>query len=150
MEWKLNFRNDGILEIKSNGTSSIGDFKKLVEEVISDTRWNPGMNTISDLRDVDVKVVKQDDIYSVENIHKQYNNELGNGKIAAILDTDIGFGLGRTYEAISSRNIKSSIMIFRNYEDGMEWIQNKENRLLMLWKFRLRKIFLKEGIVKSV
>jgi hypothetical protein len=126
MEWKLNFRDDGILEIKSNGTFSIDDFKKLIEEVISDTRWKPGMDTISDLSEVDVKDIKHDDIHSTENIHKQYNDELGNGKIAAILNTDIGFGLGRTYEAISSRNIKSSIMIFRNYEDGMGWIQGKE------------------------
>jgi hypothetical protein len=127
MEWKLKFRNDEILEIKSSGTFSVDDFGKLVEEVVSDSRWKPGMNTISDLREVDVKDISKDDIHSVEIVHKQFNDELGNGKIAAILDTDIGFGLGRTYEAISNKNIKSSLMIFRNYEDGMEWIQGKEH-----------------------
>ena len=125
MEWKLNFRDDGILEIISRGRYSIEDLKIKIEQLISDPRWKPGMNTIADFREMDVNITLKD-IYSTRKVHALYDNKLGEGKVAMILKTDLAFGIGRSYESISEGLVKARIKIFRNYEEGLEWIQGEE------------------------
>ena len=123
MEWKLNFRDDGIMEIIARGDFSVDDFKKMTEQIIADPRWKPGINTISDFRDLNINNIDFKDIYKIEKIHLKFDDEIGSGKIALIFEKDLGFGMGRSYEAISNRVIKSKIRTFRNYEDGINWIR---------------------------
>ena len=49
----------------------------------------------------------------------------GEGKIATILNSNLAYGFSRIYQAISSTQVKSKIMTFRNYERGVDWIQGK-------------------------
>jgi hypothetical protein len=126
MEWKLNFRDDGILEIKSSGLFCNDDLKKMIEQIISNPKWEKGMNALADFREVDIKKIKFKDIQKTKDIHSQFSDIVGSGKIAAILSSDLGYGLSRSYEAISNRHVKSKMMTFRKYENGMEWIKRGE------------------------
>lgn len=127
MEWKLNFRDDEILEIRSSGIFSNDDLKKMIEQIVSNPKWKKGMNSIVDFRDVEIKGLKLNDIYKTKDIHAHFSDMVGSGKIAAILNTDLGYGLSRSYEVIANRHVKSRMMTFRDYDNGMEWIQGGQN-----------------------
>jgi hypothetical protein len=125
MDWSLNFLNDEILEIKTSGIFSIDDLTEMIEQVVVDPKWKPGMNIIADFREIDVKGVNVTEIYKVKNLHVQYNDIAGEGKIAIILNSNLAYGFSRIYQAISSTQVKSKIMTFRDYDSGVEWIQGK-------------------------
>ena len=128
MEWKLIFRDDGILEIKSHGRYTIRDFLKMIEQIVMNPKYKPGMDTIADFRDVDVMNVNVNDIYQTKDIHVQFSDMTGTGKIAAIFSSDIGYDLSRSYEEISNMHVKSKMKTFRNFENGLEWILGRECR----------------------
>ena len=125
MDWELNFREDEILEMKTSGIFSFDDLTKMVEQVMDDPKWKPGMNVIADFRDVDVKGVNVNEIYRAKNLHVQYNDMAGEGKIATILSSNLAYGFSRVYQSISNSHVKSRIMSFRDYENGIDWIQGK-------------------------
>lgn len=125
MDWKLIFREDEILEMKPSGVFSFADLTKMIEKVVVDPKWKPGMNVIADFRDVDVKGVNVKEIYEAKNLHVLYNDIAGEGKIATILSSNLAYGFTRVYQAISSTHVKSKIMPFMDYENGIDWIQGK-------------------------
>ncbi len=125
MDWYLNFRDGEIMEIKASGIFSLDDIKKMIEQVASDPKWKPGMNIIADFRDIDVKGISVTEIYKAKNLHIQYNDIAGEGKIATILGSNLAYGFSRVYQAITSTHVKSQIMTFREYEHGMDWIRGK-------------------------
>lgn len=122
MEWSLIFRDDGILEIKTSGIFSNDDLRNMIEQILSNPKWEKNMNTIADFREVNIKKIKFKDILTTKSIHAQFSDMVGSGKIAAILNSDLGYGLSRSYEAISCRHTKSRIMTFRDYNNGMKWL----------------------------
>ena len=115
----------GSAELSFKSTEEIVVPKKLIEQVIENPRWKPGMNVIADFREVDVKGVNVKEIYEAKNLHVYYNDLAGEGKIATILSSNLAYGFSRVYQAIASTHVKSRIMTFRDYDNGMEWIQGK-------------------------
>ena len=125
MDWKLNFRDDEILEMKTSGTFSFDDLTKMIEHIVANPKWKPGMNIIADFREVDVRGINVKEIYEAKNLHVLYNDMAGEGKIATILSSNLAYGFSRVYQAISSTHVKSQIMSFRDYNDGIDWILGK-------------------------
>lgn len=125
MDWKLNFQDDEILEMKTSGDFSIDDLLEMVEQAAVNPKWKPGMNIIADFRELDVKGVNVAEIYKAKNLHVQNNDIAGEGKIAIILSSNLAYGFSRIYQAISSTQVKSQIMSFRNYDNGVDWVKGK-------------------------
>lgn len=125
MDWQLNFRDDEILEMKTSGIFSFDDLTKMIEQIIVDPKWKPGMNVLADFREVDVKGVNVNELYKAKNLHIHYNELAGEGKIATILSSNLAYGFSRVYQAISSSYVKSRVMTFRDYDSGIDWIQGK-------------------------
>ena len=126
MDWNHDFRDDGILELKCNGKFSNSAFLKIFLQVTSDPMWRPGMNVLADFRDVNFDEVQFDDIIESIDVHVQFNEFIGESKIAAIHLSDNGLRLGKIYEVISRLSVKSKINTFKNYEDAVEWVQLHE------------------------
>ena len=127
MDWELNFRDDDILEMKTFGTFSFDDLTNMIEQVTGNPKWKPGMDVIADFREVDVRGINVKEIYEAKNLHVLYNDKAGEGKIATILSSNLAYGLSRVYQAISRTHVKSQIMTFRDYNNGINWIQGKLN-----------------------
>ena len=122
MEWRLDFRKDGTLEIKAFGTFTNSDLIKMAEQIITNPEWKPGMDAIADFRDVTSGNMKISDLFLSRDIHAQFDNMAGKAKIAVILQEKSGYFLSRAYEAIASMYIKSKIKSYDNYEEAVEWI----------------------------
>lgn len=123
MDWNINFRENGILEINYTGKFSNDAFLKVFELVILDSRWKPGTSIIADFRDVFFDDINLDDVFISVSMHSQFNEFIGEGKIAAIHSNDNGLRLGQLYEKISSFMVKSKISSFKDYEAAIDWIQ---------------------------
>jgi hypothetical protein len=122
MDWKINFRDDAILEIKCAGKFSNDSYLRVFEHIVLDPRWRPGKSIIADFRDVVFDGIYFDDVLLSVSMHSQFNDYLGEGKFAAVHSSDNGLRLGKLYAGISSFNINSNISAFKDYEEAIEWI----------------------------
>ncbi len=127
MDWILDFRKDGILEIRASGMFTNGDLIKMAEQIITHPLYKPGMNAVADFRNVTSNGMKISDLFLSRDIHAQFDNIAGKAKIAVILEEKAGFFLSRAYEAIASMYIKSKIKSFEDYEEGFKWVFSNED-----------------------
>lgn len=123
MDWNINFRDDGILEITYSGDFSQADYLKVFEKFILEPGWKPGMCIIADFRKVNFVDMSIDDVITSVDMHSQFNDLLGNCKIAAIHSNIEGLKLGNLYKQISDLKTNSNIVTFSDYDDAVEWIQ---------------------------
>jgi hypothetical protein len=124
MDWKLNFLADNILEIKAHGTFSNDSLIKMCEQIIRNPEWKRGMNAIADFREVNTNGMSPGDLFISRDIHVQFDNMAGDGKVAVILDMNPGAILGRAYIKLADIYVKSELKSFTDYEKGMKWLKN--------------------------
>ena len=122
MDWTLNFRDDGILDLKCSGSYSNNDLLLMIEQTILDPRWETGMNILLDFRDIIFKDIHYNDIIITRDIHVQFNEFIGTGKIATIHSNDFGYEIGRLYEELAEGSASSKISIFKDYDLGIRWL----------------------------
>lgn len=126
MEWKLNFLDDDILEIKAHGAFSNDSLIRMCERIVMDARWKPGMYALADFREVNAKGMKLGDLFISRDIHLQFDNMAGKGKVAVILDSNPGMILSQAYIKLANIYVKSELKSFTDYEEGMKWLRIRE------------------------
>jgi hypothetical protein len=81
-------------------------------------------NCIWDFREADVAEMQTDHVESLARTIKQVIPDEAAGKTAIVVGGDLGFGLGRVYEAYAGIvNQPEDIMVFRTIEDAHEWMK---------------------------
>ena len=123
MEWNLIFRDDEILEMITVGKFSKDDLIKMTLQFLTNQKWKAGTNIIADFRDVDLRHLKINDVFDIKKLHIRLDSMIGDGKVAAIIDSNLSYGFSRAYESISTSYVRSRIMSFRNYDTGIKWIK---------------------------
>ena len=48
----------------------------------------------------------------------------GDAKIACVVSSDVGFGMGRMYEILSDK-LPQQVCVFKKMEDAKDWIKTK-------------------------
>lgn len=127
MDWEYDLIDSDILMIKSSGEFSSYDLLNMIKQISGDKRWKPDKNIILDFRELNLANINLEDIYLSVFIHSQFNDVIGEGKIAAIHKDYPGFGLSELYEGVSSRFVKSKYATFRDIGNALEWINGIGN-----------------------
>lgn len=122
MKWKLNFQKNDILEVKAGGVFTNEDFLIMAEKVVLNPKWRPGMSAVVDFRKVSGTNMSLNDLLLARDIHMQFDNVAGKGKIAVIVAEKTDRFLLLAYEAIASMCIRSKIRCFEDYKKGIEWL----------------------------
>ena len=123
MNWKFDFMDNGILEIKVKGTFAIDEFRKLIQEMISDSRWKPGLNKLFNSKDLDVKILHTNTLYNIGKVQQEFEEEIGGGKLALFVQDAMDYGTGVSYKNIVDKEIESRVKIFLNYDKAIEWLK---------------------------
>ena len=127
MKWTLIFRDDEILEIKAFGSFTNMDLIFMIEQIISDPRWKPGMDAVADFRFVSSYDIKLNDLFLSIKIHKQFENMAGKGRIAVILGDKTSMLLSHAYKIIAFMYMKIKFRSFDDYEAAFKWLAGDMN-----------------------
>lgn len=122
MEWRFNFINDGIIEVKTKGVFSLEDFQKMIVQMSSDSRWMPGINRLYDNRELNIKATDINTMYNIGMIQKEFENKIGKGRLALLVKDIADYGSGQLYQNVVNGRIESEVNIFTSYEKAMEWV----------------------------
>jgi hypothetical protein len=80
-------------------------------------------NSLWDLREADLTEISTEDIESLARMMKETLPDELSGKTAIVVTGDLGFGLGRAYEAYADVTKQpEDIMVFRTIEEAHEWL----------------------------
>jgi hypothetical protein len=84
------------------------------------------MNTLWDLREADVSSFPSNQVQHVQSFVSKYWGEGGKNRSALVVSADVAYGLSRMYEIISEGKTEGKIMVFRDYDEALNWVQSKE------------------------
>lgn len=127
MKWTLDFRDDGILEIKAFGKFSNMDLIFMAEQIVTNPGWQPGMDVVADFRFVSSYGIRLSDLFLSCNIHKQFENMAGKGRIAVILSDRTSMLLSHAYKIIAFMCMKIRLRSFNDYEAAFKWLAGDMN-----------------------
>ncbi len=111
--------NNNILIVKINELLSIEELKKAARILFQSGDIPYDINTIYDLQEMDFSNINAE--FGEKLILFRQSLNRGNAKIACVTSTDLGFGLGRMYEAMSDQ-LQQRIRIFRSMDEAKAWL----------------------------
>lgn len=121
-----------ITQIKDNlrihtitGIISTGEIMKHLRNFYSSPDYSPAMNSLWDLRDADFSEVKPHEIRTLMEMVKGHWGQNGSARSALLVTKDLDFGLARMYEMLMDGGTAGSVMVFRDHDEAVEWLEEK-------------------------
>ena len=123
MNWIVEFIEDkDYVRVVMEGEFNADDHLRMVEDVLAQKYWKPGMNILLDSRKVDYRnadlaVMRQ----AADNIIK-FDKEIGLGKAANLMGSIPNFGKGRQFELLTDEKILSNVAVFLDENQCLRWL----------------------------
>jgi hypothetical protein len=86
----------------------------------ADPRIEPGMNSLSDMREIEVGFTT-DGVSRVIDVMTKTRGRRGLAKAAIVVSSDVAFGMGRMLE-LRAGELDPSFRIFRDMDAAREWV----------------------------
>lgn len=123
MKWTVEFSSSlSIVKIVTGGIFTVDDHLKMVEDIISQPFWKPGMDTLFDHRNLefvktDIQIMK-----AVSENHKKFEKQIGGGKAAILMKSLTDFARGRQFELLTGSSVSAKLNIFMDERKALEWL----------------------------
>ena len=94
----------------------------MLEMVVYSKEFQPEVSTLWDVREYNFDATNIDFFNRINDIRKLFPSR-GKAKVAIVVDSDLGFGMGRVFEQLSEVNsFPQKIKIFRKLEKAEQWL----------------------------
>jgi len=104
------------------GEATFEQLDQFLKKITSSDEYSADLPAIWDLRRFDFKVMDSKLLRSVIRMRERYPQRDG-VRIALVVDSDVGFGVGRMYELITAvRRNPQTTKVFRDFADAERWI----------------------------
>jgi len=115
------YYENGIIYGAFKSPLSIGEVKKTFAVLTNSTQFPADANTLWDLRELDFTQVDHDMEKQLITMREQHP-ERGEARIAFVVSNDLGFGMMRRYEMLST-NLPQQICVFKDFGEAEAWLQ---------------------------
>ncbi len=123
MEWKIEFQPGAhFVRITTQGTFSSRGCRELVEELLSNSSWRPGTNTLFDHRNLRFEEASFASIDAAARNHEQEDARIGNGKAAIVMRPGVSYGSGRQYQELTRDRVQLNLNIFLSEQEALDWL----------------------------
>lgn len=113
--------DDKFLIIKISGVLVWEQLKDAAEKVTTSKEFPPDVDTLYDLSEMDFSNITTEFEEKLILFRKQLDR--GNAKIACVVTSEVGFGMGRMYEVLSDK-LPQQVRVFKNMEDAKDWLKS--------------------------
>ena len=111
--------------VRTITTRGIGTQKRieaLLEELFSHLQWKPGMSLLFDHRELQFKNNHQSVMITFSDFLIRAGSNLGNGKLAVVMDAEFDWNILKAWELITASQIQMEIGIFRSIDNAKAWV----------------------------
>ncbi len=119
----LEFTHDSdnnILIIKIKDLVNLEELKTAFSNVFSNNDIPLDINTLYDLQDMDFSNINAEFEKRLILFRESLNR--GNAKIACVVASDVGYGMGRMYKTLSE-HLPQELHIFRSIDEAKNWLK---------------------------
>jgi len=109
-----------------SGAVRAEDILKALNALYSREDYCRSHQSLWDFRNCTVSL-SSDDMRKIIDFEQKNQKEPGAGKAAIVVSSIIDFGLARMYLMISEYRVNQTLMVFRNYEDAINWLEGPLN-----------------------
>jgi hypothetical protein len=102
MDYTLEFAN-GRVTITTSRQADVGGVLRLVEELVSDPRFTPGLPILADHRALDTRSLTAVDARRIGEIFVELGDRIGNSPLAVVVSDALTYGLTRIATAQAAR-----------------------------------------------
>ena len=121
MNWTVDDEGRFVV-VRTSGSFSADDHRRMVEDVVSRPFWEPGRDTLFDNSGLAVDGQAFPAISQAADPHRQFDDAIGTGRSAIVMPSADMFGVGRMFEEVVGDAISSRLRIFRDVEQAREWL----------------------------
>ena len=123
MKHHLEVSEDGSLfTVKTEGEGDVEGIIAFLKDITSHPRWKPGNFILLDHRALKIDKITAIGIEDVSGYFKSISPELGEGKIALVMNREIDFGIARAWENVTDYDVDIKIHVFREIEKAISWL----------------------------
>jgi hypothetical protein len=116
-----------ILHVIPKGRVTLDDFAQFMEQVTSDREFPSNVPTLWDLRSFEFSNLTREVMMELIKVRECYPQR-DNANIAILVDSTIGFGMGRMYGLITSvRANPQNARTFRDLASAETWLLEDRN-----------------------
>ncbi len=121
--WTIEFiESQNYIKVIAENDFSVEGHMEMLADVVAREFWKPGMNLLFDDRKVEFKGVNIESVRKVSHDFRTFENELGNGRTALLMDTLSDYARGRQFELLTDDKVSTDIKIFRDEEEALSWL----------------------------
>ena len=123
MNWAIKYiENGSYIKISCGSFFSIREHVECFQKLFSSDFWKPGTNLLFDSRNLSFEQVTADKIRAIGNYYHGISPQLGENKIALLVNTTVGYGLGRQYQIFAENQGPGEIRIFKDEQEAAAWL----------------------------
>lgn len=109
--------------IRSSGVAVVSEISDYQHKLTDNVDWSPGMNILVDHTGLVTTHLTFQEIQSISKSISSVAKELGDGRLALVVRTMMGYGLARMWQILTSELSSLNIKIFRSIDHAEQWVE---------------------------
>jgi hypothetical protein len=120
MDYTLEFESERVT-ITTSGRVDVADVERLVNELVSDPRFTPGMPILADHSALDTRSLMADGARRIGHIFVNFGGQIGRSPLAVVVANTLTYGLVRMASAFGLR-APLKIKTFYSRDEAEAWL----------------------------
>ena len=126
MEFELTWVDQSLVICRTNGTASVEGYREMLQALISQPEFRPGVDLVVDHRSVDVSALTAVEIEQIAGFRVELGKAAGRSVGVAGLDSPLRYGLARMFGAYTHSRAGIEISWFETLDDALRWLRPAE------------------------
>ena len=126
MKWAIcSCKDQPFVRVTLKGVFNPDDYLWMLRDLISQDFWKPGTFILLDNRKLDFSKSNYEAMRKASFSHEDNDEQIGNGKIAFLMNSTGDYGLGRQYENLAEGRVSARIHVFIDEATAIGWLRAK-------------------------
>ncbi len=123
MNWIISYQEDlGFVRVTTSGDFSASRFRAMVDEILAQDFWKPGMHSLFDHRELNFAGSFFASIQAAAEDHEANSPHIGDGHCALLMTDGLSYGSGRQYQELTRDRVQSNLQIFVDEAQALAWL----------------------------
>lgn len=123
MRWQIEFIEEGsFVRVTTYDHFNLADYRLMVSEILSQPFWTPGADALFDHRQLEFTDISRRQIEHAASVHREHDEQIGNGLAAIIVKNPADFGLGSMFRESAEQMVAANLCFFLDEQKALDWM----------------------------
>ncbi len=126
MNWMIDFKKrENYIKISCEGIFVFEDLSGQCDQLFSHRSWKQDIGLLFDFSNFDFGTIDLNVSRMVVTRYQEISELLGSGKVVLLMNSALGFGLGRQFQILSEDTGHRKIEVFNDEAKALTWLLTK-------------------------